>query len=200
MSARLAPDSGFTLVEALVSLFVFSLIAAGSVLMLMQSVDTQTRVGEAQAALRELQTARALLSGDLAQYVGRQAREPQSMRPRFIGGDADTPLAFVRAAGEPDPEHGGRTSLALVEYDVVGETLVRRTRAQLDAAATMVMPERIVLNGVSDARFEFFDGLRWHDQWLVSGQGAPPPRAVALLFRSERYGEVRIEALVGLGA
>jgi hypothetical protein len=34
----------------------------------------------------------------------------------------------------------------------------------------------------------------------VSGQGAPPPRAVALLFRSERYGEVRIEALVGLGA
>lgn len=200
MSARRAPDAGFTLVEALVSLFVFSLIAAGSVLMLMQSVDTQNRVGEAQAELRQVQTARALLSADLAQYVGRQVREPASVRPRFIGGDADTPLAFVRAAGEPNPEQGARTSLALVEYDIVDDILVRRTRAQLDASMPAAMAERVVLSDVADTRFEFFDGTRWHEQWLVGQHSAVPPRAVALLFRSRRYGEMRIEASVGVGA
>ncbi len=199
MSARAASDAGFTLVEALVSLFVFSLIAAGSVLMLMQSVDTQNRVGEAQLALRELQTTRALLSGDLAHYVGRQAREAQGSRPRFIGGDADAALSFVRAAGEPDPDRGGRTSLALVEYNIVNDTLVRRTRAQVDAATPVTMPDRVVLSGVSQVQFEFFDGTRWHEQWLIGRQSGPPPRAVALSFHSERYGDIRIEALVGLG-
>jgi len=200
MSARPTSDAGFTLVEALVSLFVFSLIAAGSVLMLMQSVDTQNRVSAAQAELRQVQTARALLSADLAQYVGRQVREPESVRPRFIGGDANTPLAFVRASGEPNPEHGALTSLALVEYDIVENTLVRRTRAQLDAATPATMAERVILRDIADVRFEFFDGTRWQAQWLVGQHSAVPPRAVALLFRTERYGEMRIEAPVGVGA
>ncbi|HRO03442.1 MAG TPA: prepilin-type N-terminal cleavage/methylation domain-containing protein, partial [Terricaulis sp.] len=69
MTARAANDSGFTLVEALVSLLVFSLIASGCVAMLMQSVESQRRLGAAHETLRELQTTRALLANDLAQLV-----------------------------------------------------------------------------------------------------------------------------------
>ncbi len=196
-----ARDAGFTLVEALISLFVFSLIAAGSVLMLMQSVDTQNRVGSAQAALREVQNVRAVLSGDLAQYVAREVREADgAVRPRLIGGDADTPLAFVRAAAEPDPERGARTRLTLVEYKFVDGAIVRRTRAQLDAGPDVVISERTLVAEAGEAHFEFFDGATWREQWLVGSQGASPPRAVALVFLSPRYGEVRIEALVGLGS
>ncbi|MBY0562959.1 MAG: type II secretion system minor pseudopilin GspJ [Hyphomonadaceae bacterium] len=200
MSARrAADDAGFTLIEAMISLFVFSLIAAGSVLMLTQSVNTQARVAEAQAALRDVQTARAVLSADLAQYVGREIREANGrVRPRLIGGDADAPLAFVRAAAEPDGERGAITSLALVEYVFVDGSLIRRSRTRLDGAAIEETTESVVIADAGEARFEFYDGAAWRQQWLVGAQGSAPPRAVALIFASRRYGEVRIEAMVGL--
>lgn len=199
--SRPASDAGFTLVEALVSLFVFSLIAAGSVLMLMQSVDTQNRVQAAQAALREVQNTRAMLAGDLAQYVGREVREADGrVRPRLIGGDADTPLAFVRTLAEPDPERGAVTRLALVEYAFLDGRIVRRTRTHLDAGPATVMADRVLVSDAGEPRFEFYDGVTWRDVWLVGSPGAAPPQAVALVFQSPRYGEIRIEALVGLGA
>jgi type II secretion system protein J len=196
---RASDDGGFTLVEALISLFVFSLVAAGSVLMLMQSVDTQNRVGEAQVALSEVQAARATLSADLAQYVPREVREANaSVRPRFVGGDADMPLAFVRAGAEPDPDRGAVTTVALVEYRFAGGAIVRRSRQRLETGADGEAAERVLVADAGEPRFEFFDGVEWRREWLVGARGASPPRAVALIFTSRRYGEVRIEALVGL--
>ena len=187
-------DAGFTLVEALVSLFVFGLVASGAVVMLAQGVATQGRVSEAQAALRDIQSARALLSADLLQYAPREVSEAEGVRPRMIGGDADLPLAFVRAAGE-----GAETRLMIVEYVFRDGAVVRRSRA-LDANPAPTMSERVVVAAAGAPRMEFFDGVVWRPQWIVGSQGAAPPRAVALIFTSPRYGDVRIEALVGLGA
>ena len=82
MTAR-ASDAGFTLVEALVSLLVFGLIASGAVLMLAQGVATHARVGAAQAALRDVQNARALLAADLMQYAPREIAAPEGVRPQI---------------------------------------------------------------------------------------------------------------------
>ena len=196
---RARADSGFTLVEALISLFVFSLVAVGSVLMLMQGVDTQNRVGEAQAALTEVQVMRATLSADLAQYVPREIREANgSVRPRLIGGDSDMPLAFVRAGAEPDPERGAITTLALVEYRFIDNRIVRRSRQTLEAGEQTAMAERVIVAAAGAPRFEFYDGVAWRREWLVGAQSDPPPRAVAIVFTSPRYGEVRIEALMAV--
>jgi len=193
------PDAGFTLVEAMVSLFVFSLVAAGCVLMLMQSVDSQRRVGEAHEALREVQSAKALLTADLAQYAARMVREPNDMtRPAFIGGDSEIALGFVRASGEPDPEFGPRTSLQVVEYRLRDGQLVRLSRTSIDPGPEVEMIERVVLADAADAHFEFFDGVEWRAQWLSPVRGTPPPRAVALVFTSPRYGDMRIVALTGV--
>ncbi len=198
MNAPAPRNGGFTLVEALVSLFVFSLLASGCVAMLMQSVASQRRVDQAHLALRELQTARALLASDLAQVVPRDVREREGRRPRFIGGDADMALGFVRASAEPDGAGGAVSMLTLVEYRVVDDRVVRATRAELDTPGAM--NERVILSGLAMARFEFFDGAQWRQQWITSASSGAPPRAVALVVETPRYGEVRIEALVGLGS
>ncbi len=199
MSMRARGQAGFTLVEALVSLFVFSLIAAGATAMLMQSVHSQKGVAEAQASLREVQTARALLEADVQQIVMRPVREADGReRPGFMGGDADTALAFVRASGIPDPSRGAPTSLSFVDYRLDDGALIRRTRSALDATDVTTSTERVILSNVEDVSFEFYDGALWRSQWIVAGGQGSLPRAVALSFTSKRYGRMRIAALVGL--
>jgi len=195
-------DAGFTLVEALVSLFVFSLVAAGAVTLLAQTIRSHEQSASAHHDLRELQSVRALLFADLAQYVERPVRETDNrLRPQFVGGDVATQLSFVRALGEPGEAGLPRTSLALVEYAFENRALVRRTRVLLDPAQVEgEIVERIVIADAGEPRFEFFDGEIWRAAWIARAPGAAPPRAVALVFQSPRYGEVRIEALVGTGA
>ena len=187
-------DAGFTLVEALVSLFVFSLIAGGGVTMLGQAVESQRRIAVQEASLRQLQTARALLEADLMQIVSRPVRMPDNSRaPAFVGGDEALPLAFVRAAAEPDPNIGASSSLVYVQYFVREGQLVRKSRTQLDATDGTPETERVILDG-TNVRFSFFDGVDWREQWAP---GARPPRAVALEAELPRYGAVRVESVVG---
>lgn len=193
MTARAPADAGFTLVEALVSLFVFGLIASGCVMLLMQGVHSQRRVSEAHAALRELQTARSLLSSDLAQLAPRRTRTPTNAYAPFFMGSQEAGLAFVRASAEPDPERDAVTTLTHVAYVVDGERLIRRSRRDLDPLAGSAGMDRIVFARAENVRFEFFDGAQWRTTWA---EGAP--RAVALLATVPRYGDVRIEAATGL--
>lgn len=198
MTARTANEAGFTLVEALVSLLVFSLIASGCVAMLMQSVESQRRVSAAHETLRELQTTRALLASDLAQMVLREVRGQDGARlPRFIGGDGAAPLQFVRARAEPGEAHARATALSLVSYRITEDAIIRASRADPDGGGEM--SERVMLSDVRNGRFEFFDGTVWREAWLVGPEGGAPPRAVALVFESARYGEMRLEAIVELG-
>jgi general secretion pathway protein J len=176
------------------------MIAAGCASMLMQSVDSQRSISSAHEALRDLQTTRALLAGDLMQAAPRAVRSAEgSRRPEFLGGDEDIGLAFTRAAAEPDPNAGAVTTLLYVEYAVHDGALVRRTRAYPDALPDSAPLERVVMRDVSSARFSFYDGVSWGEGWASAGYGGALPRAVALEVETRRYGKVRILTLVGLG-
>lgn len=191
-------DGGFTLVEALVSLLVFSLIAAGCMTMLMQSVASQKTVTESQGALRELQTARALLSADALQIVLRATREADGTRAlAFVGGQSpEVALHLVR--GSADAVSGGATMgrLQVVDYRFVDGALLRRSRDFLDPVGDEGVSERRLFAAIENGRFEFFDGAEWRETWAVSGAGGSLPRALALVGEIPRYGAVRIEVLV----
>lgn len=180
-------DAGFTLVEALVSLFVFALIASGATLMLTQSVNAQARVGAAHERLREVQTAQTLFASDLAQMVVRPVRaDPEAAAPL---------LALVRAQAEPREDAPYATALAHVEYAMEGGALVRRTRAAADAQAQA--SERVLFAHIANARIEVYDGAGWRTADSVDlTRGGP--RALALAGEVERYGEIRIAAATGL--
>jgi general secretion pathway protein J len=195
---RAAANAGFTLVEALVSLFVFSIIAAGSVMVLVQSVRSQEAVRAVDATVRDLQLTQSLLASDAAQMAPRTVRLPDNSRtPRFSGGRASVAMAFVRAAGAVDPARGALTQVAYVEYQVRGDRLVRRTRSSLDPTPATRMDERVMLRGIANAQIAFFDGATWQAVWTPAQNGAPP-RAVAFEADLAGYGRVRIAALVGV--
>ena len=198
MIAPVGREAGFTLVEALVSLFVFALVAGGCVAMLGQTVQTQDRVGDAQEELRALQSARALLVADIAQLAPRLIRNDGNLGRPFIGvGGVEPDIRFVRAAGEVGSDDQLSTSLVAVEYLLdEDKRLVRRTRNVLDPGVQLEVRERKLLPGAQDIRFEFHDGAGWREDW--SSAGLSIPRAVSIIATLPRYGRVRLQALTGL--
>jgi general secretion pathway protein J len=198
MSARGPSDGGFTLVEALVSLFVFSLISAGCVGMLVQSLRAQERLNGAQMVLRDIQMTQALIAADVSQIAPRRVRlADNQFAPRFVGGLESSAMAFVRAGASPETEQGAFTQLTFVEYVVRDGALVRRTRSAIDPLPGAAMSERILLRDLTSAKMTFYDGQAWSDTWLAA-QGRGMPKAVALEATSKAYGALRIAAFVGV--
>lgn len=196
MSHQNAPgQAGFTLVEALVSLFVFGLIAAGATGLLIQAARAQLQAAEAHEALARLQTARSLLSGDLAQMAPRAPRSALNagQGPIFVGGDEEVGLAFVRSAMVGDGGSLPSNRLSYVAYAIENDRLLRRVRTDLIAPAAPAEDDQILLEGAKNLKFAFFDGIVWHDQWIAMDGGLP--RAVALTGEVPRYGPIRIAVL-----
>lgn len=191
-------EAGFTLVEAMVSLFVFALVAGGAVLMLSQTLQAQGRIETAQEELRALQSARALLVSDLAQITPRIIREDNQLPAVFrAAGGAQPRMAFVRAAGDPGAADQITTSLIAVAYylDEQGR-LVRETREAIDPGGSAKTRKRMLIAAPGETTFEFNDGTGWRDDWTASAYGMP--RAVAITVKLPRYGTVRLQALTGL--
>ncbi len=193
-----ARQSGFTLAEALVSLFIFALVAGGAVALLAQSLNAQRSVSEAQERLRSVQAARALLASDMAQIAFRIPREPNRLPAVFVGtGGAEPEMSFVRLVGERGARDGLATSQVFVSYaiDAAGR-LMRETRTALDPGAASHSRSRALLEGAADIRFEFNDGGGWRQDWPMSTAGVP--RAVAIIATLPRYGAIRLQAMTGL--
>ncbi|MFZ4685249.1 MAG: type II secretion system protein GspJ [Hyphomonadaceae bacterium] len=191
-------DAGFTLTEALVSLFVFSLVAGGAVTLLTQSLNSQASVSASQEALRALQSARALLTADLAQIAPRQTREEGRLPITFQAANGARPsMSFVRSLGERGSEDGLSTTLVFVEYvvDDAGR-LVRRMRNALDPGEAADMQSRILLPDATGLQFEFNAGTGWISDWPPAATSVP--RAVAIIATAPRYGAIRIQAVTGL--
>lgn len=128
--------NGFTLVETLVALFVFSLLAAAAVVVLGNSADAQLRLSDVSASVQDFQRLRAALRADLAQAAERMPRgEAGEARPAFEGADGNGRLfAFVRRGWE-NPGGAPRASLQYVEYRLENDAIVRRARPMVDGAA-----------------------------------------------------------------
>jgi len=187
---------GFTLIEVLVAMAVFALVALMTAGLASSALSARSELDVADERLRKLQTARALMKADIGQIVWRPARDAfgGSGRSGFIGGatgDTEPLLAFVRG-GWTNTGGEARPSLQYVEYAVVGEALVRRTRAALDPTPNTPTEELTLLAPVIDAGVSFLTGETWQPLWRAGqASNAVLPDAVALELTLEGLGEVR---------
>lgn len=156
-------DDGFTLVELMVALLVFGMIAAAGALLLATSVDSQARVTARLDSSAQLRRAHALLSADMAQAVARPTRGGATgRRPAFAGGGSGPIAALVRV-GWDNPGGEARSNLQRVEYRVEGGRLTRLTGATLDGGEPgnpLVLAEGLT---AATARYRAADG--WRDVW-----------------------------------
>ncbi len=145
-------EAGFTLIELMISLALFALIAVAGVALVDSVLGVQGRTEVRLDRLSAIQRAMLVVSGDLEQVA----------RGDVAGGGAA--LSFTRHA----PGLGGPP--VAIRYTLVGGVLTRSAGGGTQA----------VLPGVGAVRWRFFDGA-WIDRWPPAADAATRwPRAVEL--------------------
>jgi general secretion pathway protein J len=123
------PDAGFTLVEMLVALVIFSLMAAAGVGLLRSSVDLQGVVNHRLAGLSSVARLDNLLASDLRQVLNRPSRAPDGLRPAFVG--TTTSMQLV-AGGWQNLDDEPRSDLRRVEWTGGPDGLARTSFPSVD--------------------------------------------------------------------
>lgn len=188
-----APMQGFTLLELLVAVAVFAVLAAMSYGGLTSVLETGEAARAQGERLKELQLAVAWLERDISQMVDRTSRDEYGdSRPALeIAGPEGGLFAFTRA-GRPNPLGDLRSSLQRVSYGLQDEALVRAGWTMVDRAPGSRAARATLLRGVEALELRVLDAAgQWHETWppLTAAQGLPA--AVEITLRLEDLGEIR---------
>lgn len=185
-------QAGFTLIEVLVALAIFAIVAGTAVGLLAWAADQRAAVRTKMDRLAQIQIAHALLTSDLGQAAVRPTRrgDGSSERNAFNAAPPDDRmrpmLGFVRRGWE-NPGMQARASLQYVEYRLVDGRLERSTRSALDGTAGS--DPQVVLDDVRAVRAWFYSYGNWSDGWIGGAQALP--QAVRLDIELNDLGMVR---------
>ena len=162
----LSRQSGFTLFELLIAIFIFALASYMAYSGLRQVIDARKLINEEQDHLAAIQKTFLYLERDLQHIVKRPIRNSYGSVEGEIMGDelADYRLALTRT-GWRVPEYIQRSNLQRVGYLLEDEKLYRISWAVLDQAQDS-QPKRVqMLDEVEDLEIRF---LSADNQWVSS--------------------------------
>jgi len=160
---------GFSLLEVVLAVAVFALIAAAGYAGLDQLSRAASAQREAAATLEQLHMSMALLEQDVSQTIARPVLDDdgRSLDP-FIGERRQLQLT---RSGWANPLNQDRSSLKRVEWRYDGDTLQRWLWPVLDRGASEPPELDSELSDVREVSWRYLDSLgQWHDQWPPANQ------------------------------
>ncbi|MEM6683313.1 MAG: type II secretion system minor pseudopilin GspJ [Pseudomonadota bacterium] len=189
MQNRASHESGFTLVETLIALSAFALIAMGGTALINISLASQEQLERASQQTRALQRLQAVLRADFGQMVERQSRtQAGEYKAGLSLNSADTLIEFAQLGRLRDPA-APRPSLEKVRYFVDGGVLYRARYRYADGAAA-ARPAAL-LEDVEAAEALVFSAGAWRAADLLG----PLPQAVELRLTHRDYGLLQLKYL-----
>ena len=192
---RRSAEHGFTLVEVMVSLLIFGMLAAAGVAILSLGVRAQSATGRRFDDIAALNRTLTLLAGDLGQAALRASRDDGGTLVPAFTGENDGTIRLVRA-GWSNVDAAPRASIQKVAYRVENGAFERIAYPMVDGAGPL--PPVVMLaqvRGVT-ARYRFRGA--WSDRWDGT-QGAPLPQAIELVITRADGTGYRAMMLVGSG-
>ncbi|MBC6402070.1 MAG: type II secretion system minor pseudopilin GspJ [Hyphomonadaceae bacterium] len=167
-SSVLRHDAGFTLVEVLVAMFIFSLISVGTFYAMTSAVDSHDRVKAANQRLAGIETARTLIKSDLANVVLTPTRDPYGTQSLYVfSGGVDDLFNLTRTSRDNPGGLDRRGDLQRVVYRVEDAALIREVLAQTNPAPRTDTIRQTLLSGVERAVVEFFENDLSYNQLYI---------------------------------
>lgn len=197
MSLRRSAVNGFTLIEMMIALLIFALLAAAGVSLLSFGVRAQAVAGKKLDDVAALYRLDGVMVADLAQAMPRRTRdEGGGVHPAFEGNDGRTLLRLVRS-GWDNIDGAPRASVQKVAYVLSDDGAIQRVAyTMLDGAAPL--PAATMLTKVATVGLRYRLAGAWSDKWL-SGPDAPLPDAVEMTITRADGTVFRELFLVGTG-
>lgn len=160
-------ESGFTLIELMVALFIFAMLAAAGVSLLTFGVRAQAAATQRLEDVADLRRFSTLLGSDLAQALPRIARAPDGQPVRaFTGNDGRSDplvMGYVRG-GWTNPDGAPRAGIQRVDVTLTEGRLTRTAYPMVDGSAA---PAGIVLaDRVEQLTMRYRDRKgEWRPRW-----------------------------------
>jgi general secretion pathway protein J len=181
-------QSGFTLLELLVSMMIFSMMsimAYGGLINIFKSNEVLTAQED---KLKSLKRTMMFMERDMRQLVQRRRSTGygQSQGALVYGLDAEGLLEFTRA-GNSNPLDLARSTLQRVRYDVQEKKLIRLSWSIVDHLDAVPV-KMTMLEGVEVLSLRFLtDKGVWQDNW---GGQSLLPKAVEITLEHEYWGKI----------
>ena len=202
---------GFTLIEILIAMAIFTLIGLASTGLLTTVIDSNDISEERFAKLQLLQRAMITIERDLQQAVPRAARvNGEKQDVVMAGGEVDNSdddgVGFVRGGWHNPQLMLPRSTLQYVAYRLNENRLERLYSNYVDNVIGYEPKVRVLLEDIETLKIEFLatssnesldedEDLSWNESY----KGTALPRAVAIEFVSKDFGKIRREFTLTTG-
>lgn len=187
----------FTLVELLIALTVFAILATITSSSLYHAFNTRARVNVQSNRLNELELVISTVQKDINQVVERPVRgNEMRLFPLFIG--QLHYLEFTRS-GITNPESSEkRSTLKRIAWVCEEDKLIRRTWVSLDTVDRNAYQDKLLLADLKECHFNFLNqNLQWLPEWrehaVTQNQSKEPfPKAVQINLTLNDWGEMKL--------
>ena len=202
-SIRPAHSRGFTLIEVILVVLIFSIMAAMAYGGLNSVLKTRVAIETSMKRTADLQKAYMRMRSDFQNFVPRPIRDNFGDVQPSIRGAREQVVELTRG-GWRNPLFLKRSSMERVTYALDGDKLQRASYRVLDRAQD-TQPVRVtLLDKVKELRLRYMDKEReWVDQWPQqqlqqqeasenqTQRDTPPPLAIEVTLVTADMGELR---------
>jgi len=198
MNMKPCHQSGFTLIEVIIAIAIFAVVATLSYTGLQSVINSKTRTEASLDRLKQLQLSILTISTDMQQLADRNGKDALgSVLRKLTTHDADTIVSFTRG-GWRNPAHRTRSTLQRVAYYIDEDTLIRRYWYHVDRADDEKFVDRELINNIDELSLRF---LTEKDEWLedwpsnevlagASPTSSPMPKAIEINLKMSDWGQV----------
>ncbi|MDP1601681.1 MAG: GspJ family T2SS minor pseudopilin variant LspJ [Legionella sp.] len=194
-------NKGFTLIEILIALAVFAILAAITSSAMYYAFNTRARVTAQADRLATLQLTLTMITRDTAQVVNRPVRgSGMEIFPAFVG-EPDN-LEFTRAGIANPFSAEKRSNLKRVALLCRDNQLIRRSWHTLDAVNRNDYEDKILLSDLVICKFAYLNKrLQILPVWSEGGflpdeESESLPKAVQLTLSLKDWGEASLLFLI----
>lgn len=188
---------GFTLIEILIALAVFAIMATITSSTLYYSFNTRTRVNEQSERLSSLQLAISLIQQDTRQIVERAIRgNDMRLFPIFIG--RPDYVEFTRDGNVNPGSIEKRSTLKRIAFVCQNGTLLRRTWDTLDPTNRSIYSNKVLVNHLSDCHFGYLNqNVQLFPEWRADAVNQNQnkealPKAIQINLSLQNLGEINL--------
>lgn len=191
---------GFTLIEVLVAIAIFTVVGALAMGGYNELVKQSEIVEKSNARTRAVQTTVQRIAQDFMTLEPRPVREPigDTFLPALRADSRNEQLADLTHSGWPNPAGTPRSTLQRVTYRLDEDGRLRRDYWHvLDRPLSAPPVSVVLLDKVDSVKLRFMDSnRRWHEQWPPLGYSGPDqmrlrPIAVEITLELEDWGEIK---------